>query len=288
MLGNHKLGLYEKALDPKDDWRVRFEKIKTMGFDFIEICIDEQDERIERLYWNDVKIESLRRMSFEAGIPIMSMCLSAHRRYAFGSEDPNKQRKAYEVMELAIKFCAQAGIRLIQLAGYDVYYEPTTAKSRENFLNGLRWAVKKAAQYEVMLGMEIMDTDFMNSIFRFKWYEQEINSPWFRVYPDIGNLTAWGNDIQNELREGIGSIVSIHVKETLPVTKDFPGKFKGVPFGQGTVDFEECFRVLEELQYTGPYMIEMWYDNGTNDVDVVSEAKSFIEEKYRCAIGDIL
>ena len=75
-------------------------------------------------------------------------------------------------------------------------------------------------RYQVMHAMEIMDTPFMNSITKHLWYEERIRSPYYRVYPDLGNLTAWGNDIAAELKKGIASIVAIHLKETRPVTAE--------------------------------------------------------------------
>src|SRR5208337_4324365 len=150
MLGNHLFGLYEKALDDGDNWPTRLTKVKQLGFDFIEICIDEQDRRIERLYQSGREIESFRRTVYEASVPIISMCLSAHRRFPFGSSDQQKREKAYEIMEKAISFAGAMGIRVIQLAGYDVYYEPSTAESRARFMEGLCWSVRKAARQQVM------------------------------------------------------------------------------------------------------------------------------------------
>ena len=37
-------------------------------------------------------------------------------------------------------------------------------------------------------------------------------SPWFTVYPDVGNLSAWGNDVPAELKLGIDRIAAIHLK----------------------------------------------------------------------------
>ena len=48
MLGKHLLGIYEKALDPEDNWHRWLEKARDLGFDFVEICIDEKDERLAR------------------------------------------------------------------------------------------------------------------------------------------------------------------------------------------------------------------------------------------------
>jgi hexulose-6-phosphate isomerase len=286
MLGNHLFGLYEKALDDGGDWPTRLTKVRQLGFDFVEICIDEQDRRIERLYQSGREIEAFRRTVYEAGVPIMSMCLSAHRRFPFGSSDQQKREKAYEIMEKAISFASAMGIRVIQLAGYDVYYESSTAESRARFMEGLSWSVSKAARQQVMLGVEIMDTELISSITRYLWFSDQIKSPWFKVYPDLGNLTAWGNDVCEELRKGIGDIVGVHVKDTKAVTPGFVGQFKSVPFGEGCVDFVKCFSTLEDLQYTGPYLLEMWHESGSDDLRAIASARAFIDKQYSQSVNE--
>lgn len=282
MLGNHLLGLYEKAQNPDEDWTTRLKKAKELGFDYVEISIDETDERLSRLDWSREQMESLRRICYEVGIDIRSMCLSAHRRFPFGSQDPAIRARAYEIMEKAINFASFMGIHVIQLAGYDVYYEPSTPESVALFREGMIWAAKKAAQQQVMLAMEIMDTPFMNSISKHMAYEGMIRSPWYKVYPDIGNISAWPeNNVTFELARGVDSIVAIHLKDTLAVTDSFPGKFKCVPFGSGCVDFVQRFAQLEQLGYCGPYMIEMWYAPGTDEEEEIRRAKQWLEEQYR-------
>ena len=286
MFGNHLAGIYEKALDPSDSWERRLRKAKSLGFDFLEISIDESDERLERLYWPREEIEGLRRLSSAEEMPIRSMCLSGHRRFPFGSADAAVREKAYDIMDRAIDFACAAGIRVIQLAGYDVYYEPSTPESVRRFREGMCWAVRRAARSQVMLAMEIMDTAFMNSITKHMGYEAMLHSPWYKVYPDIGNLSAWGeNDPIEELSRGLDSIVAVHVKDTLPVSADSAGKFKGVPFGSGCVDFAGAFARLEELGYAGPYMIEMWYEPGTDDMERISAAQSWLERQFQAALA---
>lgn len=281
MLGDHLLGLYEKALDPQDDWRTRLTKTKAMGFDFMEISIDETDARLARLDWTREQQEELRRICYETGVPLQSMCLSAHRRFPFGSGDEKIRAQAYEVMEKAVDLCLTLGVRVIQLAGYDVYYEPSTPESVRLFREGMAWAAKLAAKKQVMLAMEIMDTPFMNSISKHMAYEGMLHSPWYKVYPDMGNISAWPeNDVDFEFEQGIASIVAVHLKDTLAVTKEFPGKFKCVPFGTGCVDFPKRFAQLERLGYRGPYMIEMWYAPGTEDVAEVLQAKQWLERQF--------
>ena len=284
MLDRHLLGLYEKALPPEWSWEKRLKTTKELGFDYIEISIDETDERIERLYWDNAHRMELLLTCKILKIPLRSMCLSTHRRFPFGSADYKLRDKAYEMMERAIVFAGDMGIHVIQLAGYDVYYEPSTKLSKKAFLEGMKWSAKLAEKHQVMLAMEIMDTPFMNSITKHLWYEEQLKSPWYKVYPDLGNLTAWGNDVEKELEKGLSSIVAVHIKETKAVTDTFPGQFKGVPFGTGCVDFVKCFAKLEQLNYKGPYMIEMWNDPKIDNVIAIKEALRFINEKYDLAV----
>ncbi|RKM58487.1 L-ribulose-5-phosphate 3-epimerase [Butyrivibrio sp. X503] len=285
-MGNHLLGLYEKALPPEMDWEQRLQTAKDLGYDYVEISIDEKDERISRLDWTEKEKEKLHAAIHKTGVPIPSMCLSCHRRFPYGSTDPIIREKAHELMDKAILFCREFGIRVIQLAGYDVYYEQSTPESLQLFLEGLQSAARMAEKYQVMLAMEIMDTELMSSITRYKRYKDEIPSPWFTVYPDLGNLTAWGNDVKHELELGIHEIVGVHLKDTLAVTPTFEGKFKCVTFGEGCVDFAKELNILENLGYSGPYMMEMWYQEGMDYKEYITNAKKYIEEQYRKGVTE--
>jgi len=131
-----------------------------------------------------------------------------------------------------------------------------------------------------------MDTELMSSISRYRAYKQAIPSPWFTVYPDMGNLSAWGNDVLGELELGKNDIVAVHIKETLPVMEGAPGKFKRVPFGTGCVDFSAAFRKLEQIGFTGPYMIEMWYEKGQDAEREIQKALSFVRKQYQKGCGE--
>ena len=281
MLGKHHLGIYEKAFDSKISWEERLERAAKIGFDYVEISIDETDDRLARLDWSKTQKKQLLDSMWKTGVDICSMCLSGHRRFPFGSADPNVRKKAYEIMDKAIEFSGDLGIRVIQLAGYDVYYEESTDDSVKRFKEGMQWAAERAESAQVMLAMEIMDTPFMNSITKHLEYERKINSPWYRVYPDLGNLSAWSeNNPAEEIEKGIDSIVAIHLKDTIPPTEHFEGKFKCVPFGSGCVDFPARFKQLEQLGYAGPYMIEMWHQDGMDDVTEIAKAAKWIQEQY--------
>ena len=53
------LGIYEKALPNDFTWLEKMQAAKQAGFDYIEISIDESDERLARLDWSDEQIEEM-------------------------------------------------------------------------------------------------------------------------------------------------------------------------------------------------------------------------------------
>ena len=138
----HKLGIYEKALPKNISWQDRLSIAKACGFDFVEISIDETDERLARLDWSEKERIQLVKAIIKTGVTIPSMCLSGHRRFPFGSRDEATRARAYEIMEKAIKLAVDLGIRTIQLAGYDVYYEEQDEGTLQRFQEGLEWAVE--------------------------------------------------------------------------------------------------------------------------------------------------
>jgi hexulose-6-phosphate isomerase len=120
------IGIYEKALPKEMGWAERFDAARAAGYDFVEISVDETPERMARLDWSARERLEFVRASREGGVPVPTLCLSGHRRIPFGSADPAIRAQAREFMSKAIRFACDTGIRVIQLAGYDVYYEPAT------------------------------------------------------------------------------------------------------------------------------------------------------------------
>lgn len=76
---------------------------KSCGFDFVEMSVDETDERLSRLDWTPAQRASLVSAMLETGVAIPSMCLSAHRRFPFGSRDEAVRARARDIMTKAIR-----------------------------------------------------------------------------------------------------------------------------------------------------------------------------------------
>ena len=62
------LGIYEKALPGGECWLERLQLAKELGFDFVEMSVDETDARLARLDWNREQRLALVAAIAETGI----------------------------------------------------------------------------------------------------------------------------------------------------------------------------------------------------------------------------
>ena len=119
----YTLGIYEKSMPDNLSWVEKLTIAKNAGYDFLEMSVDETDAKLSRIEWSKQERKELVDAMYEVGLPIRSMCLSGHRKYPLGSHDPQIREQSLQIMEKAIELADDLGIRIIQLAGYDVYYE---------------------------------------------------------------------------------------------------------------------------------------------------------------------
>ena len=187
----------------------------------------------------------------------------------------------YELMKKAIEFASDTGIRIVQLAGYDAWYdEPSTEKTAAFFLENLEISLKWASSLGVTLAIESMGIEFMKSLEKIMFYVDRFNSPYLQVYPDICNLSAMDMDIRREFDIARGHIVAIHIKDTTP------GIVRRIPFDEGNVDFTSAFRVIRDSGFIGPVVVEMWADEKDDTLEEVKAAKTFIIEKMEKVWGE--
>lgn len=272
----YQLGLYEKAMPNTLSWLEKLTICKETGFDYLEMSIDETDEKQARLEYTKAERKAIVDAMWETGVHINSICLSGHRKFPFGSHDQSTQAKALTIMEKAIILASELGVRMIQLAGYDVYYEEGDSLTKAAFLKNLKIAVRLAAKHGVCLGFETMETAFMDTVEKAMEYVDIIQSPYLGIYPDIGNLKnaslLYGNNVNHDLQVGKAHIIAAHIKETIP------GAYREIPFGSGHTDFKVNIQMLKELG-VHMYVGEFWYCGSTTWKQDVMEANAFLREK---------
>ena len=270
IMKSYQLGLYEKALADNLSFREKLSIAKEVGYDFFEISIDEGDEKLSRLDYSHQEKSDLLTLTREI-LPIGSICLSGHRRFPLG--DKSTAARSLEIMEKSLEFASFLGIPIIQLAGYDIYYGESTEATRALFEENLAKSTSLAAQYGVILAFETMETPFMNTVEKALHYVKLINSPYLQIYPDLGNVVNGAEDPHKDLATGVGHIVALHIKESLP------GKFREIPYGKGHVAFPS---LLEEAWSLGVrrYVSEFWHNSATDWRQQIDDSYKFLMEAF--------
>lgn len=277
MTKQYSLGLYEKSMPDLLSLGEKLLKAKEVGYDFVELSIDETDYRLNRLTLTPQQLRDLRDEVENSELPLGSICLSAHRKYPMGSPDFSTRQRSLDIMERAISFASYMGIPIIQLAGYDVYYESSTEKTKELFIEGLFLATALAARQGILLGFETMETPFMNSVLKAMEYVRLVNSPYLQVYPDLGNIVnAAGADNQRakeDLYKGRGNLIAAHIKESLP------GKFREIEYGTGHVDFPLLLQTCWNLGVRR-FVTEFWHTGSSDWEKQLNESYAYVNKVF--------
>lgn len=278
----YQLGLYEKSMPAGLSLGQRLTEARAAGFDYLELSIDETDEKLARLDWSEAEIRTTKAAQDEAGISIKSICLSGHRRFPLGHPDPAVQARSLEIMGKAISLASRLGVRLIQIAGYDVYYETPSGETRRSFDRNLRASALLAAREGVTLAFETMETDFINTVAKARAWVDLVDSPYLQIYPDLGNITnaalASGGNVLSDLESGRGRLAAVHLKETRP------GIFREVPYGEGHVDFEGGCRKALDLGVR-LFVGEFWHTGEAGWRDILRANNAFLRRALETGLA---
>ncbi len=255
-MSKYVLGVYEKAMPNTLSFEEKLRYAKEIGYDYLEISIDETPEKLSRLDWDKKTRDELVSTMKKVGLPIRSLCLSGQRKYPMGSENEEIRKQSMEIIEKAIILADDLGVRIIQLAGYDVYYEKGNDTTRELFMQNLRKAVDIASKHGVILAFETMETSFMDTVKKAHEVVEKISSPFLQIYPDLGNIKnsslIYNHDVIDDIKDGKNHIVAAHIKESIV------GHYREIPFLTGHVNFKECLTQLWK-QGVRRYVTELWY-----------------------------
>ena len=251
----YEIGLYEKAVRNSLSWKEKLICARECGYDYLEMCIDASEERIQRVYMSTSERFELLKTMNEAALPIRSMSVSALTKYALGDPDPEIRNRGVEIMEKSIELAADLGIRTVMLPGYDIYYGESSVETKRLFLENITHAAEAGERLGVLLGFETMENEFMNTVGKAMKYVSLVNSTYMKIYPDAGNITNAAvlhkHDAMEDLTLGRGNLISLHLKETKP------GIFREVPCLEGHVDFEKIIQTAWSLGVRR-FVTELW------------------------------
>jgi len=274
-LSDLKFGLYEKALSFDWDWEKKLGAVKELGYDFMEFSVDADHK--DRLDLTDKEISLIRDTSWRLNVPLNTLALTANRYYPLGSKNDEIREEGKLLVKKAVVLAVKLGIRIVQVAAYDVFDEEGDEDTDRLFIESMIECEPFAARAGVMLAFETMDQPYAGSVERCKRLVDIVGSPWVNIYADTGNIAAGGLDFTKDILTGARHIVAIHLKDGTP------GVVRDIDFGTGIVDFDSDLKALRQIGYRGFFITEMWWKDSPGYLEKVKEASRFLREKIRIA-----
>lgn len=276
------VGSYEKAFPEDVTLREMLNLSADFGYDFFEISIDRTDKRIDRLYSQELQ-DGLECALSSSAIKIGSICLSALGTYTLGNPDNDNQQKAIDIFKHAVMFAEKFRIPILQIPGCDVpKFDPRTEQTDKMYMENLVSMIEYASIHGVLVGLENMENDYMDTVTKSMRAVNRVNSPYFQLYPDAGNITSAAllsdGDIKKDMFSGEGHYIAFHLKETRP------NKYGGLFYGEGHVDFGLTTKYAWKLG-ARRFVMEYWYTGNPEwqtDLRKANElCRSWIEQSIK-------
>ena len=239
---------------PKDTWRDEFQIASDIGYDAIELTIDDWGNP---LFHHD-EVYTIRSLAANASVDISAACAEFTVSIPLFGTLGNSIYAVKRLMEV----CAQ-----IQIPRVGISFEDNSAINTPEQQEQAVYAVKDCVKVAEELGI-ILTLETSLSTTNIKEFIERVGSPNLKVNFDLGNSCAYGEDTPEAIRSLSNLIGGIHIKDR---TKLFGTT---VPLGTGGVDFAACFKAIQDIGYSGPLIIQG--ARGEDDILVAKQYLSFV------------
>ena len=212
--------------------------LAELGYDCLELCLEAADVRPETM--TEARAQALLQTFEDLGIGLASLSYHADR-------EPPAQRAANQ--EAAIRVAAWMGAEILILNA-----ERSVDQERQwaEHVAHLKRLCPLAEQAGVTLAVEPEPLLVIGSSQDALDLIDAVGSNRLKVNLDIGHAVITDPDLADAVRLLGNQIVHLHLE-------DIAGRVhKHLPIGQGDIDFGALKAALAEIDYQGPYVVDLF------------------------------
>lgn len=164
------------------------------------------------------------------------------------------------------------------------YAGPTTDQARRNSVAVIKELAQEAARDDITIGLEFVnryESNLLNTVQQTLDYMDLVDEPNVVVHADVYHMNIEENGFRAPLLLCADRLGYVHIGESN----------RGY-LGQGTIDFDEAFGALADIDYTGPMTFEsfssavvdpqlsttlaVWRNLWSDSMDLATHARGFI------------
>lgn len=187
-----KKALNAWSVDPATGFEDLFRELKEVGFDGVELNVDEAGSSAHSLTLETTEQElaEIKELSERYGLPVVSISTSLYWRYSMGSAEEEIRDMAKAVLRKQLS-CAKSlgadGILVVPGGVPDRSYEEAYATAHDTIFSLL----PEIEESKVHVGVENVWNGFFLSPFDIARFVDGFSSPYICSYYDAGNMIAF-------------------------------------------------------------------------------------------------
>jgi hexulose-6-phosphate isomerase len=274
--GKYAIGVMQGRLSPPEDgrfqsypresWRQEFARAREAGLAYIEWIHDEYGRTANPIFSEDGLAE-MDALKAEYGIATPALCGDWFMDFPMVrcTEEELAEREAH--LHALIPIAARIGAVKVVLPFVDqsrMVNEAEKAQVREV----LRRALPVAEAHGVELQLE---ADFGPE--EFAAFLAEIEHPMLKVNWDSGNSSGLGFVATEEFAAYGDRVGSVHIKDRY---KKPEGGVETRPLGTGSADFDDVFKAIESIGYTGGLTLQVARGVPGEEVEFIKGQMEFL------------
>ena len=252
-----KIGVMQGRLLPKYQgryqahpigyWEDEFEIAASLGVDLIEFILDYNDFE-ENPLMSASGCEKIIEIANQSGVKVKTICADYFMDAPLHSTDLNVATLSAAVLRELIINSRTIGVTDIVLPLVD-QSSVRDSESQDQFIRAIEPFLPYLDENNMNLNLE---TDLDPTAF--KSLLNQINSDRVTVNYDTGNSAGLGYDPEQEFAAYGDRITDIHIKDR--VKNGF-----SVCLGQGSADFTQIFKCVQNYGYSGPFIMQAFRDD---------------------------
>jgi L-ribulose-5-phosphate 3-epimerase len=263
-LGGYEVGVMQGRLSPpeegrfqsfpRESWREEFARAKAAGLRYIEWIHDaygaapDAAGRAANPIFSEEGLAEMEALKLESGIATPALCGDWFMDFPLirCTEEERKKREAH--LHALLPIAARMGAKKVVLPFVD-QSKIVTEDEKRTMVEVLRRALSVAEEHGVELHLE---ADFGPA--EFAEFLERVPHAMLKVNWDSGNSSGLGYVATKEFAAYGERIGSVHIKDRY---KKPEGGVETRPLGTGSADFEDVFRAIRSIGYSGGLTLQV-------------------------------
>jgi L-ribulose-5-phosphate 3-epimerase len=249
---------------PRNNWEKEFLLAAEAKIECIEWIYDLYGADINPLS-TDTGIEKIKTLSSQYKVEVLSLCADYFMDKPFLRISKKELNERLETLFWLIERCQKTDINRIILPFVDSS-QINTKVDMEDVIAILKNVIAKAenAGVEIHLETSLPPKQFAELL-------DKIKHKMLKVNYDSGNSSSLGYKPKEEFEAYGNRVGSVHIKDRV---------YKGttVPLGTGDANFDELFNCLNQIKYSGDYILQVARGVTGGEVAWAKENRVFVQK----------